>query len=724
MRARFVSLLLVTLIAAPAVAQFTPTPLVLEGDVIPGVGTITRVDIVAINNNGDWFVEVDTDNPDTNADSVLLRNGAIFLREGQGLAMPVGAALDSFDSVIINNNGDGGFNFFLDNLPTNEDSGVYFNDVLVIQESDISGALAFSPGTPYIGFFDTKLNDANVFLIVASVDDPAISSSVDRALVLAAVNASGALISETVLAKEGDVLPGQVEPIADFGTGPHQSAINDLGQVLYFADLTGSTSTDGTIYLDLTLLAQEGSPSPIAGRNWQFLSSRGLDVNNAGDYVFEANVDGDTADDELLVLDGAVFRREGDSLPAIAPFALTSFGTSSGPVWVDDGGRVVWYGDWDDPDTDRDTGLFRDDTLLIREGVTTVGGVPIDTIASGADAFVLSDDGSKLIFEATLDDGTNGAFMITLPTGGGGGNSPPVAVCTDQTVIADETCTADADVDAGSFDPDGDPITLFQSPPGPYPVGDTVVTLTVTDDKGASDSCMATVTVVDVVPPTISVGLSPEELWPPNHRLVDVTAIVTATDDCSTPAVELVSVVSDEPDNDTGDGDTVDDVRGDSPGTADFDFQLRAERSGSGSGRTYTATYLATDSSGNQAGASGIAYTPHDKSGKTDPVELSVDETAAGTMLSWGTVTGASYYNVIRGRLANLREAADAYDLGRVICVRAQTSATDTAGDEDQTMPAPGEAFFYLVEYNDGLRSGYGTETADKPRLVASGFCE
>ncbi len=727
MRARFVCslALLAVLLAAPASAQFVPTPLVLEGDVIPGVGTVTRIDNVAINDGGDWLVEADTDNADTNADSVLLKSGALFLREGQALVFPVGSTLDSFDSVILNNNADGGFNFFLDsNLPSNEDSGVFLNDVLVIQEGDVSGALAFTPGTQYIGFFDVKLNDSNVFLIVASVDDPAIPSSVDRALVLAAADGSGNLLTESVLAKEGDILPGQTEPVADFGTGPHQSAVNNGGQVLYFADLSGSTSTDGAIYLDGALLAQEGSPSPLPGRNYEFLSSRGLDLNNVGGHVFKANVDGDTSDDELIVANGAVFRQEGDTIPAIAPFRFTSFGTSSGPVYIDDGGDVLWYGDWDDPDTDRDTGLFLNDTLLVREGVTTIGGLVVDTISSGSDAFELSDDGTKVIFEATLEGGIEGAFRILLSDGGGGENEPPVAVCTDRTVIADETCTADANVDAGSFDPDGDPITLSQSPAGPYPVGDTVVTLTVTDDQGASDSCMATVTVIDVVPPTISVALSPDELWPPNHRLVDVTALVTATDDCSQPAVELVDVVSDEPDNANGDGDTVDDIQGDDPGTADFEFQLRAERSGLGSGRTYTATYLATDSSGNQASASGIAFTPHDKSGKTDPVDLSVDETAAGTMLSWDAVAGASYYNVIRGRVGQLARTAAGYDLGHVICVRAQSTATDTSGDEDTTVPAVGEAFFYLVEYQDGLHSGYGTETAAKPRIVASGDCQ
>ena len=76
----------------------------------------------------------------------------------------------------------------------------------------------------------------------------------------------------------------------------------------------------------------------------------------------------------------------------------------------------------------------------------------------------------------------------------------PVAICQDVTVSANEYCHADVapeEVDDGSYDPDGDPIILSLDPSGPYPLGETTVTLTVTDDRGESDQCTATVTVID-----------------------------------------------------------------------------------------------------------------------------------------------------------------------------------------------------------------------------------
>ena len=75
-------------------------------------------------------------------------------------------------------------------------------------------------------------------------------------------------------------------------------------------------------------------------------------------------------------------------------------------------------------------------------------------------------------------------------------NHPPVVIVQNVTVFAQNTGgTANASIDNGSYDPDGDTITLTQTPAAPYPVGVTSVTLTVTDSFGASSQGTANVTV-------------------------------------------------------------------------------------------------------------------------------------------------------------------------------------------------------------------------------------
>jgi len=120
----------------------------------------------------------------------------------------------------------------------------------------------------------------------------------------------------------------------------------------------------------------------------------------------------------------------------------------------------------------------------------------------------------------------------------------------------------------------------------------------------------------DVTPPDISVTVSPDMLWPPNHKMVDIVATVTVSDVCDTaPTVVLTNVTSDEPDDAKGNGDgkTVNDIQGNDTGTEDYEFQLRAERAGKGDGRTYTITYTVTDASGNSADAIATVEVPHDR---------------------------------------------------------------------------------------------------------------
>jgi hypothetical protein len=84
-------------------------------------------------------------------------------------------------------------------------------------------------------------------------------------------------------------------------------------------------------------------------------------------------------------------------------------------------------------------------------------------------------------------------------------NTSPVARCQNVTVSAGSNCQANASIDNGSSDAeDGFNVTLSQSPAGPYSKGNTLVTLTVTDSGGKTNSCQATVTVVDNTAPTIN----------------------------------------------------------------------------------------------------------------------------------------------------------------------------------------------------------------------------
>ena len=111
-------------------------------------------------------------------------------------------------------------------------------------------------------------------------------------------------------------------------------------------------------------------------------------------------------------------------------------------------------------------------------------------------------------------------------------NHPPVAFAAPAIVSAGANCMANASVDNGSSDPDGDPITITQSPAGPYPIGTNLVTLTVTDSHGASSSATSYVIVRDTTPPQITCPANITVEFTSEKGAV-VTFNTTATDDCS-----------------------------------------------------------------------------------------------------------------------------------------------------------------------------------------------
>ena len=141
------------------------------------------------------------------------------------------------------------------------------------------------------------------------------------------------------------------------------------------------------------------------------------------------------------------------------------------------------------------------------------------------------------------------------------------------------------------------------------------------------------ITVEDTSPPEVACTTDLVALWPPKHQMVAVKVFIDATDVCTAPEdliLLAVEVSSDEPDDGLGDGDTAGDIFGEdgfttpvdvttvftfNPETASFEgtILLRAERDGSGDGRSYTVEAFVVDNSLNLTSTSCVIVVPHDR---------------------------------------------------------------------------------------------------------------
>jgi uncharacterized repeat protein (TIGR01451 family) len=130
------------------------------------------------------------------------------------------------------------------------------------------------------------------------------------------------------------------------------------------------------------------------------------------------------------------------------------------------------------------------------------------------------------------------------------------------------------------------------------------------DPDTANNSATATTTASNPPPTITNATADPSILWPPNHRMVNVTISYDVTDNCALPPDSCtLDVTSNEPVLGHGSGHT-------SPDWTvldDHHVLLRAERQGNGNGRIYTITITCVDSGGNTSTDSVTVTVPHDR---------------------------------------------------------------------------------------------------------------
>lgn len=250
----------------------------------------------------------------------------------------------------------------------------------------------------------------------------------------------------------------------------------------------------------------------------------------------------------------------------------------------------------------------------------SLGSAVLDTVAT-FDASVSHQDylaGLSSLLVAWKDslETNRGTEFLPAPPVFQRDETPPVIECrTDTTITCADTSGAVVEFEVKATDDcDPSPAVTCDPPSGTtFPVGPTLVTCTAVDSSGNTSSCSFTVNVEAAQPPVItSATASPNMLWPPNHKWVTVTLDVKTDDPCdSSPSCTIVDVTSNEAVNGLGDGDTSPDwMIGEGP-----TVNLRAERSGTGSGRVYTIHFQCTDSFGNSTDGTVDVTVPHDRSG-------------------------------------------------------------------------------------------------------------
>ncbi|MEO1534956.1 MAG: GC-type dockerin domain-anchored protein [Planctomycetota bacterium] len=294
-------------------------------------------------------------------------------------------------------------------------------------EVDILPGVIF-PRNALVDLSAADLNDNGSLLVRGSLDTGIGQFDADTLAIFRIDDPVGArTIVPMIIADEDFLLPGLGVSVSTYAANEADLAFNDSNAFITSIDIRGASGTeDGAIalYDDSTgtysLLAREGQPSAIPGRNWVSVFNVPVALNNVGDWAFRGRVSGDSTTNSILVRNNAIVAQEGDTVDSITGPRVLQLGNADANIQMDDAGNIVWYAAWNAPkadvcpdNTDITSsfaiweGLYLNDELLIEGGRTVVRDVTIDgtlfpelvvaDVPNTIGGFSLSPDGRTLI---------------------------------------------------------------------------------------------------------------------------------------------------------------------------------------------------------------------------------------------------------------------------------------------------------------------------------------
>ncbi|MED0993403.1 glycine rich domain-containing protein [Bacillus nitratireducens] len=134
------------------------------------------------------------------------------------------------------------------------------------------------------------------------------------------------------------------------------------------------------------------------------------------------------------------------------------------------------------------------------------------------------------------------------------------------------------------------------------------------DNAGNTEQFNTKTIKLDKTAPVLNISLDKTTIWPPNHKMVPITATINVSDGTGTSGINSV-VLTSITSNETLQSDDIQNANYNKPISGSTDsFKLRADRLGSGNGRIYTVTYTAKDNTGNVTTKTATVTVPHDQS--------------------------------------------------------------------------------------------------------------
>ncbi len=212
-------------------------------------------------------------------------------------------------------------------------------------------------------------------------------------------------------------------------------------------------------------------------------------------------------------------------------------------------------------------------------------GMATDVAGNGATTTVtgISIDKTKPTTAATPDRAANA----------NGWYNAPVAVTLNGTDNLSGIAKTTYSIDGGAVAPYTAPVTVSGD-------GTHTVSYFSTDKAGNIEDTKTLTVKIDATAPKITAVVTPASIWPPNHKLVDMSVAVSLTDTGSggTSFVLVSATASGDPN----------DIQGFVVGTASTSGQVRANKN-----EVYTLTYKGTDTAGNSATVVVTIAVPHDQ---------------------------------------------------------------------------------------------------------------